>query len=555
MTSVKDFDGSHPRVTLRQGTYVGADIPHSYPRQLIQFLGIPYGASTAGTRRFRPPLPVKASSKTFDASKHGSRCPNTSVDATAVAAEDCLNANIYLPKDNHPRKKLLPVVISIHGGAFNFGSGAERDVPSLIGWSEEPIVGVSFNYRTGAFGFLPCEFSAKLGLLNVGLKDQALLFEWVQENIHEFGGDKDNVTLLGVSAGAHSIGHHLMHNTNKPAPFHRVIIESGASTARAIYPPNHPLHEDQFTDFLLKLGLTETPDEQLLEALQSLPASKILQASEYVFNVYNPSVRWPFQPVIDGPGGIIPTPPLEAWKEGRYHKIPILTGFNTNEGAIFVPHGMKASVQFTSFFRTLLPGLTEDDLKVLNETYPDPLTNASSKYKETRPGVGAQFYRAEQAYGHFGYVAPVKYTAECAATGGLLVYLYHFALKSDVIGGAGHGDHALFATHSIASSNERWKEVSGKMHACWASFIATGDPNSIKGSFSDRPVWPQYVPGSGKLALFGADDEFAPSFGASKGSAMTIVDNSWAAEECSYWWVRTKQFEENPPEGKYSSNL
>ncbi|RFU30091.1 hypothetical protein B7463_g6238, partial [Scytalidium lignicola] len=555
MTAIKDFNGSRPSVTLRQGTYLGIEVSEEYPRPLLQFLGVPYGLSTAGARRFRPPLPVEPSSKTFDASKYGSRCPSGVEEGTAGFGEDCLNANIYLPKDNYPSKKLLPVVISVHGGAFNFGTGSDRDVPSLIGWSEEPIVGVSFNYRTGVFGFLPCTLTAKLGLLNVGLKDQALLFEWVQENIHKFGGDKNNVTLLGFSAGAHSVGHHLMHNTNKPPPFQRVIIESGASTARAIYPYNNPTHEVQFGDFLLKLGLTEVPSDRLLETLQSLSASRIQKASESVFETYNPSVRWPFQPVIDGPGGIIPTAPLQAWKEGRWHKIPILTGFNTNEGAMFVPHNMSTSTQFTSFFRILLPGLSEEDLKVLNETYPDPLTNPSSKYKETRPDVGPQFYRVEQAYGHFAYVAPVRQTADFAAAGPSPVYLYHFALKSDLVGGAGHGDHALFATHSISSHHETWKEVAGLMHACWASFIATGDPNAIKGRFPDRPIWPKYLSSSRKLALFGADHEFAPSFGAIKASAMSIVNSSWATEECEYWWARTKKFEENPPETRHFSNL
>lgn len=205
MAITKDSSTSRPKVTLRQGTYLGADVTGKpYLRSLINFLGIPYGLSTAGPRRFKPPLPVPPSSETFDASKYGSRCPCMALDDSIPTGEDCLNVNIYLPREQ-PQEKLLPVLISIHGGAFNFGTGSDRDVASLLGWSAEPFVGVSFNYRVGAFGFLPCEFSAKNGLLNVGLKDQALLLEWVQQNIHEFGGDKNKVTLLGVSAGAHSV--------------------------------------------------------------------------------------------------------------------------------------------------------------------------------------------------------------------------------------------------------------------------------------------------------------------------------------------------------------
>lgn len=309
--------------------------------------------------------------------------------------------------------------------------------------------------------------------------------------------------------------------------------------------------------FIKELGLENTPAEKLLQALQSVPTDVLQGASEATYMEYNPSVRWAFQPVIDGPGGFITTPPIQAWQEGRWHKIPILTGFNTNEGTMFVPQTMSDSSQFTSFFRTLLPGLSAEDLRVLNETYPDPLIDPSSKFKETRVHVGAQFYRVEQAYGHFGYIAPVRQVADFAATAAPPVYLYHFALKNDPIGGAAHGFHGPYATYSLnqLSSDPKNREVAGLMHACWASFIVKGDPNAIKGRFPDRPVWPKYAPRDGKLALFGADDEHAPSFGATTGSTMDVVDNSWMTEECAYWWARTKQFQENPPPDRFSSNL
>ncbi len=192
-----------PRVTIRQGTIVGAEVERGYPQVLETFFGIPYGLSTGGERSFSPPSPVAATVEEFDARQYGQRCPSGARDSTPEG-EDCLNLNIYRPKLRDERKK-LPVVVYVHGGAFNFGAGNARAISHLTAWSAEPMIGISFNYRVAAFGFLPSKFMEEEGLLNLGLKDQALLFQWVQDNVAAFGGDPDNVTIMGSSAGAHSV--------------------------------------------------------------------------------------------------------------------------------------------------------------------------------------------------------------------------------------------------------------------------------------------------------------------------------------------------------------
>jgi acetylcholinesterase len=192
-----------PSVTLRQGSYLG-EISKQEPQSIEQFLGIPYALSTGGERRFRPPVPVPASTESFDASEYGFMCPNGLGGGIYARDEDCLNLNVYRPKVRASDKK-LPVLVDVHGGAFNFGSGKDKPMGNMIAWSEEPFIGVTFNYRLGAFGFLPSKLTEKEGLLNLGLKDQWLLFEWVRDNIAEFGGDPDDVTLTGQSAGGHSV--------------------------------------------------------------------------------------------------------------------------------------------------------------------------------------------------------------------------------------------------------------------------------------------------------------------------------------------------------------
>lgn len=205
LSQMPDASLQRPTVTLRQGTFVGTELTGQFPQTLEQFLGVPYGLSTAGVRRFRPPVRVNSSDNTFDASRYGNRCPSGEVDEIPTG-EDCLNANIYRPREWDRRMK-LPVLVHLHGGAFNFGSGQTRDIASLVAWSTEPMIGITFNYRTGALGFLSSNLTAREGLLNVGLRDQVLMLEWIQENIAKFGGNPNSVTLMGVSAGAHSVSH------------------------------------------------------------------------------------------------------------------------------------------------------------------------------------------------------------------------------------------------------------------------------------------------------------------------------------------------------------
>lgn len=154
---------------IRQGKIIGTELlQQGRPQVLEEFLGIPFAESTEGENRFRPPIPVNASSAEFDASQFGQRCPAPPRN-NEKQGEDCLNLNIWRPRRRKYEEKKLPVVVSFHGGAFNSGYGHGRQIVNLVAWAAEPMVGVSFNYRVGAFGFLPSRWSEKEGILNVGL--------------------------------------------------------------------------------------------------------------------------------------------------------------------------------------------------------------------------------------------------------------------------------------------------------------------------------------------------------------------------------------------------
>lgn len=211
-------------VALPQGRYTGVLLPasSSLPRAVEAWRGIPYAQSTGGENRFRPPVPLPvaaghASVVAVVADLFGPICPGTAARTAAAEgeSEDCLNLNVYRPvawrekdgvgDEQVTMRTMMPVIVYVHGGAFNGGSGTERDMASFVSWAATPVLAVSFNYRVGALGFPSSVVADREGCLNLGLRDQQMLFEWVRSNIGAFGGDGGRVTVMGMSAGAHSV--------------------------------------------------------------------------------------------------------------------------------------------------------------------------------------------------------------------------------------------------------------------------------------------------------------------------------------------------------------
>ncbi|TEA13202.1 Acetylcholinesterase [Colletotrichum sidae] len=533
-----------PSVSLTQGTVVGTVLTEKLPRPIEAFRGIPYALPPTGDRRFRPPAKVEPSTATIDASKFGAVAPGKQLFPGGPKfeySEDCLTANVFRPPPptQDGEKKLLPVGVYIHGGAFNRGTAMMHNTPSFIANSGQDLVVVSFNYRIGALGFLPSTLSYEEGVLNLGLKDQIILLEWVRDNITAFGGDPNNVTLFGISAGGHSIGHLLLHDEGQSPPlFHKVILQSGAPTSRAVRPYSAPIHEAQFADFLAEIGCP--PDLSAAETfafLRSVPTEKVQAAQIAVFDKYNPSLRWAFQPVIDG--DIIPRTPMESWRQDKWRKVPIMTGFNRNEGSIYISKRVSASAEFTRFFADLLPLLSEEDVAAVDALYPDPLTVASSPYREDLEGTGAQYRRLEVAYGQYAYVAPVRQTAELASRASAQpVYLYQWGLESSLLDRARHGENMYYETcePSKTGISDAQKELCLTYNAYIASFIATGDPNAVKGNVPERPEWVRYDAGAPKAMVFGEENK--ELIGGPVGPPARLHDDTWARRESEFWWSK-----------------
>ncbi|KAI4960804.1 hypothetical protein J4E86_002429 [Alternaria arbusti] len=535
---------TRPEVKITQGTLLGMTLQGDYPRAVEAFRGVPYALPPTGERRFRPPQKVAPSQDTIDASSFGPRAPAQQlmiVGPKLEESEDCLTVNVF--RQAQPDKATaLPVAVYLHGGAFNRGNAAMHDTASMVGWSESPFIAVSFGYRIGALGFLPSKLSVAEGALNLGLKDQICLLDWVEENIEHFGGDKNNVTLIGLSAGAHSIGHHLLNYEEGVKPkFHRVIIESGAPTSRAVRNPDAEIHEMQFKDFLEEVECPSTlPESEVFSYLRKLPTSTIAKAQTKVFQKYNPSLRWAFQPVIDNE--IIRRRPIDAWRTGKWYKMPIMTGFQGNEGSLYVNKKMSTSSEFLDFWKTLLPQMSDDDIRTIHKLYPDPTEVPDSIYKETRleHGVGAMYKRIEAAYAHYAYVAPVRQTAFFASHDAP-VYLYHWAMRRDIVDGARHADNMFYEMRDpkfIAKSKSQ-DELSGILHAYITSFICTGTPNGLEGTYANRTEWKSYDRADPKVMIFGRDNEEFIG-GEIIGEPAIMVDDTYAKEESDFWWSKVE---------------
>lgn len=322
-------------------------------------------------------------------------------------------------------------------------------------------------------------------------------------------------------------------------------MESGAPTSRAVRHYDSEVHEEQFQDFLKEVGCPGgLSDEEVFPFLRTLPTSVIAKAQTTVFYRYNPSLRWAFQPVIDGE--IIRRRPIDAWREGKWHKVPIMTGFNGNEGSLYVPKTMSKASEFTGFFHALLPQLTQEDLDTIDSLYPDPETVPDSIYKEDRLsyGVGPQYKRIEAAYAHYAYVAPVRQTAHFAGQQHVPVYLYHWAAISSVVGGASHGDNMAFEAREKATcaKSKAQDELAGVLHAYVTSFLCTGDPNKIPGSYGGRPEWAAHHQGGAeeqpKKLIFGKGNE--ELIGGAIGTPAALVDDAWARKENDFWWDKVE---------------
>jgi len=364
------------------------------------------------------------------------------------------------------------------------------------------LIVVTFNYRVNALGSLPNLAFERLGLLNLGLRDQERALQFVQKYISVFGGDPRRVTLGGRSAGAHSVGIHLFHNQKKvdgASPlFSQAILQSGGVTARTFPPASFPLYQKQFARFLHLVGCEASAaasDTKLLECLRTAPISAIQKASNQVYELSEYSLTWPFQPTSGGP--LLEHRGSTAGANGEFFRVPVLTSSTLDEAKFYAPLNLTTNEHFLSFLGISIPGLNKADLADLDALYPDPLQHADSPYKNSP--VSSQYNRISAALTDYMYACPVQETA-IRMSSSVPVYKLSWAVNNRFPSWQGI-PHTVDTAYTWAEplsptkGGLEYPEVGKLLHGYYVNFVINGDPNkgnATQGLALHAPVWPPF---------------------------------------------------------------
>jgi para-nitrobenzyl esterase len=458
--------------------------------KVLAFQGIPYAAPPVGKLRWRAPQPVNHWASELDATKYGRHCAQNHMyddmifqDSTGPAdlgSEDCLTLNVYTPSRATGESSPMPVMFWIHGGGYVGGASSEPrhngDFLPLKG-----VVLVTINYRLGVFGFLAlpalaAEQGGSSG--NYGLMDMVAALRWVKRNIAAFGGDPDRVTIFGESAGSFAVST-LMAAPSAQGLFHRAIGESGGALSSGTLASESlksvgPKHAAWARD----------AGAPTLAELRALPTEKLLAAAA---KKDGPG----FDPVIDG--RFLNEPVLDTYEAGKQAKVPLLAGFNRDEGA-FLAQGMTAQ-KWREMAKHQFAEKADEFLRL----YPGS-TDAEAKRSASDFG-GDQFI----AYGTW------KWMEIDRRTGNPTVYRY----KMDLAAPPSKFHEGSYAFHSddieyvFGTLDTRpgavWRPedyaLSDQMMSYWTNFARSGDPNGMDGRHHQLPAWPKYAKGDPVLHL------------------------------------------------------
>lgn len=306
--------------------------------------GIPYAAAPVGRLRFRAPRAAAAWSGELDASEFGPVAMQdrkgqfVGVNTTVPMSEDCLSLNVIAP--GRTTAALKPVMVWIHGGAYSAGSSQEMPKQGEGLARDGNLVFVNFNYRLGALGYLDfTRFSTPSRPFesNLGLRDQVAALEWVRDNIEAFGGDPDNVTLFGESAGGNAVTT-LMTVPAARGLFARAIAES--SPADAVYGSElTSVWAQDYVELLSEVvddsSTDSTSQEDAALLLTSARAEDLVTATTMMQRLTPDRAPGTISlcPVIDGE--YLPERPIDAFDHGRAHPVPLIIGTNDREGSLF----------------------------------------------------------------------------------------------------------------------------------------------------------------------------------------------------------------------------
>jgi len=454
------------------------------------FKGIPYAAAPVGELRWRAPRLPAPWSAPRPATDFGPSCPQArppqrvpAGSAAETTSEDCLTLSVWAPAI--PRMR-APVMVWIHGGGNIQGSGSGTFTDGSP-FARDGIVLVTFNYRLGLLGFFAHPALTREGgkepLSNYGLLDQLAVLRWVQRNIVAFGGDPDNVTVFGESAGAEDVLA-LMATPRSKGLFQRAVAESaGLWTA----PPSLSTAESAGSKIATTLGLAGA--QATMSQLRALPVASLAQ------NAPLPGGG----PIVDG--SLLRVAPLLALASADGTNVPLIIGTNSNEGSLLSSE--------SELFGTGIPQIDLAPWRTMYGTTPD--SDAALSRLLFRDAAFAE---------------PARWLATHRVAHAL-TYVYRFDYVLSLLRARRSGaDHGSEIPYVFSSWNTNWlspddRRVTASVHSCWVSFARSGVPVC-----DGAPQWPAYR-GDAELLM-----EFSDQATVQKSADDAILDavhaNLWS---------------------------
>ncbi|CAL8121574.1 unnamed protein product [Orchesella dallaii] len=507
-------------VTIRNGTIKGKTAYTVGNHVMYEYLGVPYAKPPVGSLRFLPPQPSEGwggAGVTFDATKQPHACPQYLTNVT-IADEDCLFLSIYSRRYDNSTG-LLPVIYFIHGGGYAVGQTSYYPGRKLL---NEEVVFVTVQYRLGPLGFLCTEDDAVSA--NNAMKDMVQGLRWVQENIGAFGGDPNQVTVMGESAGSASALYMLI-SPLAQGLFNKVIAMSGTPLQEWAI-DRKPLESARKIANLLNCTDTETGRE-IVACLKDMDWMPMAQAGLAVILDEFMDFKMVLSgstPCIEGdiPGAFLPDEPLKLLLEGPLPDVPVMLGTVQHEGtlpliaAYFLKLGPEGLVNDTQYVRDYLVG---DMLATygVNERRDGGSVSQALAAGYFPPGVNRQNF-TEMQYHLMDMLSavfmkgPVLRTADILSRRLSSVYLYSFehynrinslftlafAIIEPILGGEKppirpgtmHADDLIYMFDFPFILNLNDIAFSRKYCRMFTNFVLTGSPTPEPSE--DYPDWPTY---------------------------------------------------------------
>ncbi|XDG03189.1 hypothetical protein ABKA04_002804 [Annulohypoxylon sp. FPYF3050] len=495
-------------VVIPQGTIIGSVLGG-----VENYGGIPFAEPPTGNLRLKPPQRLNSSLGTFDATGLGPSCPQMffSTDGDLIISvladlvdtplfqvatdqkEDCLTMRVQRPAGTTPDSK-LPVLFWIFGGGFELGSPQMYDGSSLIAngvRQGKPFIFVSVNYRTGGFGFLAGKEILADGASNLGLLDQRMGLEWVQDNIAAFGGDPEKVTIWGESAGAISVFDQMAlysgDNTyNGKKLFRGAIMDSGSIV------PADPVDCDRCQDIYDKVvseaGCSGAADT--LECLRSADYNTFLNAANSVPGILGyTSVALSYLPRPDGV--ILAESPDVLAQNGQYAAVPMIIGDQEDEGTIFslFQGNITTTDELVDYvWKIFFPAVDRDIVAGLVGTYDSSITAGSPFNTGILNAVYPQYKRLAAILGDIVFTLTrrtfLQYTTAANPDVPSWSYLASYDYGTPILG-TFHASDILQVFYGILPNY-----ASNAIQSYYISFLYTLDPNNVGNSSIQQ--WPQW---------------------------------------------------------------